>query len=155
MRIAKILSIVFVVTFALLAMDAMAKETVYRWVDEQGVVHFGNRPTGVAATEIVEIPTHKVSAASEPEKTSAIQPIEEPSYAQQQRDKRKQSREDAALLQQAVAAGCEQRRQIVTRLEPSTRVMTEDEDGNIIRMDDNDRMEMLTEAKGYIAKKCK
>ncbi len=155
MRIAKFLMTVFIAAFALMAMDAMAKDTVYRWVDDQGVVHFGDKTTGASDTEIVEIPTHKVSAAPEPVETSAIQPIEEPSYAQQQRDRRKKSREEAAAVQQAVDAGCEQRRQIVAQMEPSTRVMTQDEDGNVIRMDDNDRLEMLAEAKAYIAKKCK
>lgn len=155
MRIAKILVIVFIVTFALMAKDAMAKDTVYRWVDEQGVVHFGDKPTGAAATEIVVIPTHQDVAAPEPEKASPIQFTEEPSYAQQQRDQRKESREEAAVLREAIEAGCKQRREIVAQLEPSTRVMTQDEDGTIIRMDDNVRLETLAEAKGYIAKKCK
>ena len=155
MRIAKSLMAIYIATFALMATDATAKDSVYSWVDDQGVVHFGDRPGNAAATVVVEIPKHTVPAAAEPAKTSGIPPIEEPSYAQQQRDKRRKSREEAAEIQQAVDAGCAQRRQIVAQMEPSTRVMTEDRDGNVIRMDDNDRLEMLAEAKTYIAKKCK
>ena len=155
MHIAKSLLTVYIATFALMAADAMAKDTVYRWVDDQGVVHFGDKPATGAATEVVDILEYQVTAAPEPEKTSAINALEEPSYAQQKRDERRKSREEAAEIQQAVDAGCEQRRQIVAQMEPSTRVMAEDKDGNIIRMDDDDRMEMLDEAKAYIAQKCK
>jgi hypothetical protein len=154
MHIAKSMMSVYIATFAFLAADAMAKDTVYRWVDDNGVVHFGDNPGSGDSTEVVDIPRHRVTATPEAEKTSAIPPIEEPSYAQKQRDERRKSREEAAEIQQAVDAGCAQRRQIVAQMEPSTRVMVEDEDGNIIRMDDNDRLEMLAEAKSYIAKKC-
>jgi hypothetical protein len=154
MRIAKSLMTIYLATFALMATDAMAKDSVYRWVDDQGVVHFGDKPSRTTETEVVDIPEQQVTAAPAPTKTTTIPPVKEPSYAQQQRDERRKSREEAAEIQQAVDAGCAQRRQIVAQLEPSTRVMTEDKDGNIIRMDDDERLEMLDEAKAYIAKKC-
>ena len=53
-----------------------------------------------------------------------------------------------------IAAGCEQRYQLVSQLEPSTRVIVEYEDGTVGRLDDNERLEMLNEAKAYIAEKC-
>jgi hypothetical protein len=53
-----------------------------------------------------------------------------------------------------VAEACEQRKEIVSKLEPSPRVMVQMPDGTVTRMDDNLRLETLEEAKSYIAANC-
>lgn len=154
MRISTILSLVFISTLVFSAADAIATDEIYRWVDENGVVHFGDRPDGQAGVEKVEVQENQNSntpTASAPAATDASQ---EPSYAQQRRDERAKKHEEAAEKEQAIAAGCEQRRQLVAQLEPSTRVMVRLEDGTVTRMDDNKRLETLAEAKAYIAENC-
>ena len=49
---------------------------------------------------------------------------------------------------------CEQARVAVAKLEPMPRVMVTQADGSTIRMDDNDRLEKLGEAKKFIADNC-
>lgn len=157
MRIAKILITVFIVAFVSMASDANAKDTVYRWVDDKGVVHFGDRPANAANAEEIEIQTREakiIPPASDVERDAIYAQPSEPSRAQQQRDERAKNRQEAAELAQAIAAGCTQRRQIVAQLEPSTRVMVKGEDGEVYRMDDNERLKALAEAKAYIAEKC-
>jgi len=155
MRIATIFTVVLSATLVLSATDAVAENEIYRWVDENGVVHFGDQPDGQANTEVIEIkndPGTSAPAYSAPTATDSNQ--QEPSAAQQKRIDRAEKRKEAAEKQTAIAAGCEQRRQLVAKLEPSTRVIVEYEDGTVGRMDDNERLETLAEAKAYIAEKC-
>ena len=154
MRIATILTTVFISTLLLSAMDAVAEDEIYRWVDEHGVVHFGNRPDGQAGVEKVDIPETRINSSQPAATTASGDTSQEPSYAQQRRDERAKIHKEAAEKEQAIAAGCAQRRQLVAQLEPSTRVMVRLEDGTVTRMDDNKRLETLGEAKAYIAENC-
>ena len=158
MRIAIIFMTVLIGALGLSATDALAKDEVYRWVDEDGVVHFDDLPGKQAGAEPVKIrksPGVSNQASSSPAPADANQQEEpQPSYAQQQRDERAKNRREAAEKKSAIDAGCEQRRQIVATLEPSTRVMVKLEDGTVTRLDDNERLESLAEAKDYIAEKC-
>ena len=154
MRIATILTAVFISTLLLSAMDAVAEDEIYRWVDEHGVVHFGNRPGGQAGAEQVEIPESQINNTQPAPASAQEDAIQQPSYAQQRRDERAKIHKEAAEKEQAIAAGCAQRRQLVAQLEPSTRVMVRLEDGSVTRMDDNKRLDTLAEAKAYIAENC-
>jgi len=157
MQIAKNVMTVLVATFVLMATDAFAEDTVYRWVDDKGVVHFGDRPADAANAEKIEIQSTEPTTpapASDVAKDNIYAPPEGPSRAQQQRDARAESRKEAAILADAIAAGCAQRRQIVAQLEPSTRVIVRGEDGEVYRLDNNERLKSLNEAKAYIAENC-
>lgn len=162
MGIAKSLMIVFTITFALTATDAIATDVVYRWVDDKGVVHFGDRTAASADAEKVNIhrstTVNALTAAAEPagdaESPSIYQQPAEPSIAQQRRDERAKNRRKAAELERAIAAACIQRHGIVAQLEPATRVMVKGADGEVYRLDDNERLKALDEAKSYIAGNC-
>jgi hypothetical protein len=154
MRIATFLIAIFISILMFSATDAIADDEIYRWVDENGVVHFGNRPDGQAGVEKVDIPETRINSSQPAATTASGDTSQEPSYAQQRRDERAEIRKETAEKEQAVAAGCEQRRQLVAQLEPSTRVMVRLEDGTVTRMDDNERLDTLAEAKAYIAEKC-
>ena len=158
MRITTIIMTVLVTNLVLPAMDAVAKDDVYRWVDENGVVHFGDRADGQSNAEKIIINKSKsnsVPPASIPEKTATTEPTEKPpSYAQQRRDERAKKREEAAKIKKEITAGCQQRIQIVQQLESSPRVIVENEDGSVSRLDDNTRLEVLAEAQTYIESKC-
>ena len=155
MRIATIFTVILFATLVLSATQAVAKDEIYRWVDENGVVHFGDRPDGQTNSEVIEIksdPGTSAPAYSAPTATDSSQ--QEPSVAEKIRIDRAERRKEAAEQQEAIDAGCEQRHQLVAQLEPSTRVIVEYEDGSIGRLDDNERLETLAEAKAYIAEKC-
>ena len=148
-------TVVLMAALVVSATDATAIDDVYRWVDEQGNVHFGDKPPEKAKAEVVDIqPSPTISAQPAVDPTSATA-VEQTSRAQQQRDERAAKHKEDAQRQQAVAAGCAQRRQLVSQLEPSTRVMVKNvETGEVTRMDDNERLKQLGEAKAYIAGNC-
>jgi hypothetical protein len=155
MRMATIFIPVLTTALLLSATETMAQEEIYRWVDKDGVVHFGNQPGEQADAELVEIqtpPANSTQTNSEPE--SAEPGHSQPTYAQQQRDERATNKKEAAERKEMVDHLCEQTRQVVARLEPMPRVMVTKEDGTTIRMDDNDRLEKLGEAKQFIAENC-
>lgn len=155
MYIAKYFLVFLMAISLLMAMDAIAENDVYRWVDENGVVHFGDQATGPEKAEKVAIKKAPINSRNDDvPPPSGPQPIEEPSYAQQRRDERAKNRSEAAKREQAMAADCKRAQQLVARLEPSTRVMVQHEDGTVSRLDDNERLESLANAKDFFARNC-
>ena len=142
-----------------LATDAMAAEEIYRWVDENGEVHFGDLPPENTAAEQVNIKPYQnqeAATGSGPTKAATDEfgdPL--PSYAQQLRDERTKKRREQEEQKLITDEACAQRRKIVSQLEPSTRVMIQLEDGTVTRMDDDERVKTLDEAKTYIEQNCK
>ncbi|MDH4018214.1 MAG: DUF4124 domain-containing protein [Xanthomonadales bacterium] len=158
MRIATNIIAVLFTSLLFLAMDAMADNEIYRWVDENGVIHFGEQPPEKGNAQSVSIPQSagidaQPSADANP--ANPEDPLEpQPSVAQQLRDARAEKRAEAEENERIVAEACAQRRTLVSQLEPSTRVMVKMEDGTVTRLDDNVRLETLDEAKTYIANNC-
>ena len=158
MRNTTVFIAILIATSVLLATDVLAKDKVYRWVDENGVVHFEALPDKQINAERVKIQKSRdrnTQPSSTPASTDTSQQQEpQPSYAQQQRDKRAKKRKEAAEKKLEIAAGCEQQHQLVARLEPSSRVMLKHEDGTVSRLDNDVRLEKLAEAKAYIVENC-
>lgn len=158
MRISTLFMATLLTVIPFSAMDANADNEIYRWVDENGVVHFGDQPNAEGQSESITIKSEPGAGTQTSTNKSnvAASPIQEQqlSIAEQRRVARAEKRRQASEQREAVAAGCQQRRQLVAQLEPSPRVMVEDEDGSITRMDDDKRLEILAEAHAYIAEKC-
>lgn len=154
MRIATLYMAVLMATLLLPATDAIASDSVYRWVDEDGNVHFGDRPPEQVDAEKINVQTSPGSAGQPTADTTSEKTPPQPSYAQKQREERAQKRRENAEKQQSIAKGCEQRLATKAQLEPSTRVMVTTEDGEVYRMDDNDRLEELAKLNVYISENC-
>ncbi len=156
MHKATLYTAIFLTALVLTATDATASDNVYRWVDEQGNVHFGDKPPEKTQAEVVDIQPGPAISSQRVAEAAPATTDAQPSRAQQQRDEREVRRKEDAVRQQALAAGCAQRQQLVSQLEPSTRVMVKDkETGEVTRMDDNERLKVLGEAKAYIAENCR
>lgn len=155
-------SIFFVIiinaAFTMWAPQSAAQDEVYRWVDENGVVHFGDRAPQQQEAEVIAIPqTSGISPqpASSPEPAEATGEEEpQPSAAQQARDARAEARQKREEEAKVTAKACETAREVISQLEPSPRVNVTHEDGTVTRMDDNDRLEKLAEAQAYVAEHC-
>ena len=155
MRISTFFLAVLIATLALSTTQTVAEEQIYRWVDKDGVVHFEPRPEGRADAEVVELkraPDYDSPSSPEPSSPYATDP--QPSQAQKQRDERALGRKEAAEKQKEMDVLCERSRDRVATLEPSTRVMHQQKDGTVIRMDDNDRLDKLAKSKAFLAENC-
>jgi hypothetical protein len=158
MRIAAIVMVLVISAGLLPVPEAVAEGEVYRWVDENGVVHFGDRAEGNASAEVVQMensPARTSPPAAAASSEAGNDPDgASPSYAQTLRDERAAKRQEAAEKQKTIAANCKRSREAVAQLEPSPRVMVRNEDGSVTRLDDNERLKALNQAKTYIAENC-
>ena len=157
-RIANMMTAVLIVALAVLATDAGAEENIYRWVDENGAVHFGDMPPDNVAAEQIKVTPDVVPAVPPSAATAAADsgnPTEpQPSYAEQLRQERAEKRKEREEQQQQLAKACEQSRKLVAELEPSPRVIVETKDGEVKRLDDDLRIKTLDEARAFIAENC-
>jgi len=157
-RIANIMTAVLIVALAILATDAGAEEKIYRWVDENGAVHFGDMPPDNAAAELIKVAPDTVSVEPSSPATAgsdAAAPVEpQPSPGEQLRAERAEARKEREAQQQEIATACEKAQKLVSELEPSPRVIVKTEDGKIERLDDSVRLETLDKARTFIAENC-
>jgi hypothetical protein len=117
---------------------------IYKWVDAQGVTHFGAQPPqGQEATSVV---TPSVPAGKPP-----TLPRSDAIGDQQAIDKtvKKQVAEQQAQLK----VFCEQARTNLAQLQNNTRIR-EEIDGEMRRLTDETRQERITEAQKQIAENC-
>ena len=119
---------------------------VYKWVDSEGKLHFSEKaPEGVQATKVTT-DTRKVGSV-EPT-AQEIQTYKEDTQARKEKEvivkeKRLSRKEEKAMRAQL----CETARAQISKLEPSPRVMIKGEDGEVRRLDDNERLEWLQKSK--------
>jgi hypothetical protein len=157
MRTSKLSLPLIAAALVAIAPGSLAADEVYRWVDEDGVVHFSDSAEGIPNdAEVIDVPSESRGQAETmpPATTTAPQAEEGPSYAQQRRDERAEARRKAAEERQQIEATCAEARSRVAALEPSTHVLVEGEDGTVKRLEDDARLELLDEAKAYIAQNC-
>lgn len=140
---------------------SLAATEIYRWVGDDGVVHFSEQPPANIEAEKVDTrvdDSQGVEFDAEPlgaEATSQTGPDGEPvDRAQQERDERAEARREAAEKRAETEAKCEQANAMIAQLEPFPRVMTTNEEGEVVRMDDNVRLEKLGQAKDFVAANC-
>jgi hypothetical protein len=138
--------------------QAPAAEVIYRWVDQSGVIHFGDRPpAGVEATIVnAHQPPASRQPSPEPDPQDQTEEAAEPapSYAEQRRQERAERRREFSERQRQVEAQCELMRRQLEWVEPSPRVLVNDEEGNPRRLTDEEREGLISEARSFIAENC-
>jgi hypothetical protein len=152
--------------------NAVANE-VFKWTDENGVVHFGDRPPEGQNTQIIDIPQAPRSSnalanpspddAQPGSDSSAADATKLPgeeeeaplSLADQRREQIATNRQEKREAREETEQMCAKHRQRLTQMEPARRVFYTDETGQSVRMDDDVRMDLIAEDKAFIAENCK
>ena len=135
---------------------------VYTWTDEDGTVHFSDstRPSGAMdVIEVEEIPRPGTSDAyDDPGADTEAAPEETGetvhSAAQQRREEIAQVGAERKEAQEETDRLCALHRQRLEQMEPARRVFYVNEEGESIRMDDDQRMGMIDESKAFLAANC-
>lgn len=145
--------------------SAAAKE-VYTWTDKNGIVHYGDMPPAEENSEKITVEDAYVPGTSGAYPTAAetaddataradADPSETTlSAAQQRREKIAKERQERKELQAERREMCGKRKRRLEQLEPARRVLYINEQGEEVRMDDDQRMALIQEDKDYIAKNC-
>ena len=131
--------------------EAQAKE-LYRWTDENGVVHFTDtKPEGQ------EVQTQTISEEQSPQGDNPYQQGSAetgPSLGEQRREEITQRNEEAHAARAISDAECAAWQAEVDRLEPNRRVFFTNEKGETERMDDVARSNRVAELKAQISRNC-
>ena len=131
-----------------LSTSAMASQ-VYKWVDDKGVTHFGAQPPqGQEATTIntAAPPPRQVPSTPAPSIEEQLDP--------EQAAIDKKVKEDVAKQEAERKQYCENARTNLAQLENNPRLRIEI-DGEVRRIDENERQERISELKKSIAENCK
>jgi len=153
--------------FGLFWLDTACAKEMYTWTDENGVSHFSDVPPEsgeaqqISVEEVYAPGTGDVYAVEETTVPEPSAPNGDPasesqkSRAQQLRDQLAEERQKRKESQAETAALCAKNKKLVEQLEPARRVYYTGEDGQEARMDDEERVGMVEEAKTFISKNCK
>lgn len=154
------------------AIYAQGKQ-IYTWTDENGVVHYVDTPPDRADAVSMDAPeayqpgstdaypvvdTDDSAAANDPgnEEVSDTDHSgnEEVSYVDQKREQMAQAREQQRQEQADRERICAQASERLAALEPARRVFSTNAQGERERLDDDERMRLIAEAKALVAENC-
>lgn len=137
----------------LLAMSATAMASqVYKWVDAQGVTHFGAQPPqGQQATSVnTATPKPKPAPVEAPKAVPTFESIADPEQAAID----EKVKQEVAAKEVERKKYCEDVRTNLSQLENNPRVRTEVE-GEMRRLSEEERQKRIAEAQKAIAENCK
>lgn len=141
----------------LLSASAIAAE-VYKWVDEDGVMHFSDNPPKSGNVDTLNMDHTVTSSGIAPQASnnSAAENLSgaEPSAAQQRRDEIAAARQEKKEQQAEYEELCKKHKDRLERMEPARRVMYTNNDGEVVRMDDDQRMAMIEFSRDFIGQNC-
>ncbi len=156
---------------SILAWGAAAATQVHTWTDENGVVHFSDSPHETGKSRTIELDDGHRPATSDTQDddneaavntettgeaaTNAGTEESPVSIAQQRRDRMAQQRKERREAQAETDVLCKRHQQRLEQVEPARRVLYTNAEGETVRMDDNQRVEMIEESKDFIANNCR
>ncbi|WP_413664325.1 DUF4124 domain-containing protein [Microbulbifer sp. CNSA002] len=150
--------ILLALLIAVTATTAQA-DGIYKWVDENGVVHFGEQPPGGAQVDVIKKPKSERYKKWEAEQEAAKprKPSKPPAAKQpeKQLDVRQQEQEKAAQMQAALRAKrCESARKSLSSLTTHSRIRAVDQNGNYRSLGEDERQQRISTAQQRIRDNC-
>lgn len=126
---------------------------VYKWVDEQGNVHYGDRRPGTGSEpSVVELPAAPSKDADHEERSLRRQRLLEAFEAE--REEQRQADAESAAARQERNRKCAQVRTELAKLERANIVYSQDESGSRIYMSDEERAEAAARVRDWIDEHC-
>ena len=129
-----------------LSSSVMASQ-VYKWVDAQGVTHFGAQPPQGQPAEVLN------TATPPPRPTPAAAAASEPSGESEQREIDRQVKKQVAEQEAERQRYCATLRTNLAQLQNNPRVRVE-ENGEMRRLKEEERQKRITETSQKIADTC-
>ena len=133
----------FVLLAALLAAGiARADTPVYKWVDDQGKVHYSTEPHGDKAQQLA------IQNTATPHAGTGVTPVPGASTDPGANDTK------LVLPQPADSPECKGARSILLKYMTSTRLYSVDDKGNKVTVSPEERLKALAEARNYVQQSC-
>jgi hypothetical protein len=137
-----------------------AATEIYTWTDENGVVHFSSTEPMSRPSETIEIESSRGGVSySQPVAASDLDAEAggeeaQPTAAEQKREEIAQARMRNQEEQAAIDELCEFHRKQLADMEPARRVYYTNQQGQRVRMDDDERVSLIEESNQYVAENC-
>jgi len=132
---------------------AMA-DTIYKWTDAQGTVHFGERPPQGVQAEQVSVNTRSAPSTDDPYAASRAK-LPTPAEAEKQRLDAAAQREFEQQEEARMAAACDAQKARLEELIPHSRVLLQNPDGTTRMMTNDERQNMIDESQAFVDENCK
>jgi len=146
----------FVLALAIAALAAPASSQIYKWVDEKGRTHYGEKPPeGVKAVEMGAAPPSPGGNTAPPPQPDWKQ--KELEAKRQRIEREKKDSQEAARAERSAserAYKCEDGRRRLAMLDEQIRLYDRNEKGEKVYMEDKDRPAALATAKRLVAENC-
>lgn len=148
----------FLAGFAALAItvsSAVYADEIYKWTDEDGNVHYEDRPSGEPSEQRLQFSYNRTDSTAVDERVKAQRDVEN-TRREARADK---DAEDQTIAEERAAAEkkleqCQQYRASLKVMLESRRVYREDEAGERTYLDDTARAEARTKAEELIKETC-
>ncbi len=148
----------FLAGFAALAItvsSAVYADEIYKWTDEDGNVHYEDRPSGEPSEQRLQFSYNRTDSTTVDERVKAQRDVEN-TRREARADK---DAEDQTIAEERAAAEkkleqCQQYRASLKVMLESRRVYREDEAGERTYLDDTARAEARTKAEELIKETC-
>lgn len=132
--------------------DAVAQEqTIYKWVDAEGVVHYDARPPADGDFVELDINTREPVDPAEDRGEAAD---ETPPSEQEQPPAEQAASEPAGPDPELVAERCKQARDNMEKLNQRNNLLVRDDDGEPHVISSEERQQMLDEAQKFVDEWC-
>lgn len=144
---------VFLLLLCLLATPVAALAGTYRWVDENGQTHFGDRPPAGAVSDEVKVTPAPVDedAAARARKARVNEFLEQSEKERAERNEAKARQEAAAEERQA---RCEQLRGRLKYLKSVSKIYRINNDGERVYVDDEENERLRREFTARVQSEC-
>lgn len=140
---------------------------VYTWKDQNGITHFSQVPPEAGDSKLIDVEDASPSASDDAYQGSAqadaaITAETEDMFtesgeeiAQQRLDQIATDRKTRKEERIEMAKLCQKNEELLARLEPARRVVYTNDQGEQVRLDDTQRMGLISETKAFVDKNCK
>lgn len=137
---------------ALVLLIGPASAGIYRWVDAEGKVHYGDRPPAGQESSAVTV---SPGPATDPDRGARAEKQRRLLEAiEAERAERELEEADADRARQELAARCTNARRTLANLERANLVYTTDESGERAYVGDDERARAIDQARAWIRKHC-
>ena len=135
---------------------------IYKWVDDEGNVHYGQQRPADASSEKMDVQQYaprdtsgyKRPADKSSDDNTDSAATDEADNKKQEAEKPEKKVETAAEKKRRLMA-CSQARKNLSTMQSIGRVRSKDKDGNVTYMSQTQKEEKMSQAKSLIAKHCK
>ncbi len=137
----------------LILASSIATAEVYKWVDDQGAVHYGDRPPATAIdSRSMTLPPAPTRDPDHDQRTLKQQRLLEAFDAE--RAEREQAAAESAAAKREREYRCEKASRDLARFERANIVYTTNDSGARVYMSDEERQKATVEARLWIGKHC-